>query len=177
MTNAQQIVPQLCTNILFKRRIHPVHITGKHCILPDDQAKAIAGVVEPIIGIVATAPYADCVEVGSGAILQKTQRLLGRNSRDYTVLGYIVSSHGEYLDTIDPKTEFLTPFILITAYRQLPQTNLLVPVIQHLTIFVMQFHIQSIQRLLAIRVRPPQLRRFQHERYRCCFLCGHTLCI
>ena len=39
MANARQIVLQLRTDVLFKRRIHPVYITGKHRILPDNQVK------------------------------------------------------------------------------------------------------------------------------------------
>ena len=144
MADARQIVLQLRTDVLFKRRIHPVYITGKHRILPDNQAKAVAGIIEPVVGIVAAAPYANRVEVGGGAILQQALRLLGRHSRDHAILGHIVRAHGKYLDSIDPETEFLAPFVLVAAHRQLSQADLLMPSILHLAVFVLQFHIQGI---------------------------------
>ena len=57
---------------------------GKHQVLPDKQSQAVAIVIEILIGVYASPPHPDAVEVGPGAALQKTGCFFGARFCCYT---------------------------------------------------------------------------------------------
>ncbi|MNJ48494.1 hypothetical protein D3C77_436890 [compost metagenome] len=82
-------------------------------ILPDNEAMAIAQVVEIIVSVIAAAPYSDAVVVGFHTALNQLLHPLGASSTEHIVLRYKVGAHGKDALPVDFKCKRFSPLVLL----------------------------------------------------------------
>ena len=74
VADAPRIFLDLARDVCFKRFRQAVGGTGKHEILPYQQAQLVAGIVEGVVRVVAAAPHAHRVEIGQRGLFQQMTR-------------------------------------------------------------------------------------------------------
>ena len=170
MAQSLDIVDKFSTDICLELRCQLIYRARKHEVLPHEQTKLVAGVEEPVLRIVAAAPYAHRVKVCSLAVQKKLSRaLLGRSS-EQVLLRDIVGAHREHGLAVYLMGKALAPLVFLDMHRHCAQTDALLPGVKQLS-GTEQLHLHSIQRLIAKSVRPPQLRAMDLDGLRISLIC------
>ena len=153
-----QIIQHFLPAVLRKMVCHLIYVACKHQVLPDDQSVPVAEIIEPVRRIISAAPYPDTVIICPDHGTYKILLSFLCNSCVKTILGDIIPAHSKYLHTVYHKGKFPAPFILVPADCQSPQADgLLCPVRQSSPCVIMA-DFDSVQRLLSVSCRPPELR-------------------
>ena len=148
------VVHKLGADVLFKFLGEVVHRAGKHEVLPHQKTQLVAGIVEPVVGVVAAAPDADAVHVGGPGVLQQAAGALRGDSGQQVVLGNVVRAHGEDVHAVALMAEALAVLVLFPVDGEHPQADALFPGVQGLSGF--QRHMDGVQGLIAKTGGPPQ---------------------
>ena len=156
VTQAADIFYRLHAHIFEEICIGGIDATGKHKILPDQDAIAVAQIVEHILRIIPAAPDAQHVHIGADCALKQSFQHGAGDARREGIGGNPVRALREETHAIDIEREFLAPLIGILAKLDRSQTDRIGPLVKEFfPILQGDFHL--VQRLLAIPIRPPQL--------------------
>ena len=124
VAQAAHIFDRFDADILEKVGVGRVNAAGEHEILPEQDAVAVAQIVEHILGVVTAAPDAQHVHVGiDGALQQTIQHRLG-DARRERVGRNPVRALGEQAHAVDVEGEFLAPLIGFLAQFDGAQADL-----------------------------------------------------
>ena len=95
--------------------------------------------------------------MGQGGVLQQAAGAFGGDAAENVILGNVVRAHGEYLHAIDLVAEGFTPFVLLPADGQRPQSDAPLPCAAG------RLCPHGVQRLPAIAIGPPQMGVINHD--------------
>ena len=134
-----------------------IEIAGEHEILPDQQAKTVAEIVEPVFLIEPAAPDADHVHIGLDRGAEKVFGLFPAGQRIKRIGGDPVGAAAEDFPAVDAEGEAAAGLVLVRqkldgSEADLPGHGL-----------IGQFHRQLVERLFATAGWPPEFRIFYEE--------------
>ena len=134
-----------------------VDAAGKHEVLPDQDAVAVAQVVEGLGLVVAAAPNPDHVVVGVRRGAEQRAELCRRDASREGVRRNPVGSLGEDRDPVDDEGERLAGLVGFAPEFEGAQAYLVVPDIER-SAGSGQLDLDPVERLVAQTVGPPHLR-------------------
>ena len=165
MADSLDVVPELLPDIFLKFRRQLIYRAGEHEILPHHQTQLIAGVKEPVLRIVAAAPYANHVKVGFLALHEQLSGALPVHPPQQMILGDIVGAHGKNTFAVHLMGEGRSPLILLNMHGHGAKADPALPYIRRLPVQV-QLHPHPVKGLVSHPVGPPQLRMLYGDLFR-----------
>ena len=177
MPDSAHIIFRLAGNIFHEIIVHIIDIACKKQILPYDQSVAVTKIKECIRREETTSPYTNTIEICTHTGFQNIINFLCRNIWVDRIIRNIISAPCKNLHTINFKTEFAAPLILILTDGKCTQSNCLYNGISPLCIgcfLIRKSHRQLIQILLTISIWPPEFRLLYYNL--CCQNTIGTVC-
>ncbi len=154
MPNPLDVILHFSGNFLGEALRHLIFRAGEQMILPHDQTILIAQLVEIIVGIEASAPYSNAIEVRVDAIANEPPGSFLAMPSANIVLRNIIGAHRKDGMTVHFNLEGLAPPIRLLLDRQRTKSNFEAPLLEQIRPAI-QSNPRLIQGLLAQAVRPP----------------------
>ena len=157
MPQPADIVPELGADAVLKVFAQIIGCTGKHKVLPDQQAQFIADIIKPVVRIITAAPDTNGIHVGCSRVFQQVPGPLRGNPWQQIVLRDIVCAHGKHIQAVHAVAEALAPAVLFPADCHRTQADPLLPGVEN-TFRPGKRNLHVIKRLITVPGRPPELR-------------------
>ncbi len=157
LSQAAYILNRLHAHVFSKSRIFRVHAAGEDEILPDQDAIAVAQVVETILLVEPAAPDPQHVHMGRSRVPDQALQVGIADAGGERIGRDPVCTLDEDWDAVDDEGERLAPLVRFTTQLQGAQPDLVTAVVQNGFLRIRgNFHF--VECLFPEAIRPPELR-------------------